>query len=130
MERLYEAVLEHSGMEPDQLLDVLRGGADAGFPGYTYTSECAEFFLKHSEEIWDLLFETARDMGMQPLELAASFSRSDMAETFDGFACLMGWFCLESTAAAYERGEVGHDSEDEDTELGDDDQGEEPEDEE
>jgi len=94
-ERLLAAIREHSKMEDSQVIEAGEHGADSGWPGFTYTSDCVEFYRGHERLIWELLEETADQMGMQPLELVASFTRADMARSPDGFANLLAWFALE-----------------------------------
>lgn len=95
-ERLYRAIRRH--LDLGNLRDVVRGGADAGWPGFTYTSDCVRFYRKHKDDIWELLTEAAEQQGMKPMELVASFGRSDMAETPEGFENLLAWFALEEIA--------------------------------
>ena len=98
-EQLLDAIREHSGIEDSQIIEAGQDGADTGWPGFTYTTDCVEFYRHNERAIWELLEETADQMGMRPLELVASFGRADMATSLDGFANLLAWFALE---------EVGH----------------------
>lgn len=95
MENLVQAVRNHSGMEDDRIREAGRYGADAGWPGFTYTQDCVEFYKENERDIWELLADFADDMGMEPMELIASFRGADMAKTPDGLATLLAWFALE-----------------------------------
>lgn len=88
-------------MDDDQIIDAGRHGADAGWPGFTYTRDCCEFYQKNKEEIWEMAQQMADDMGNKNVaEMVSGFNRSDMLENGpDGFENLLAWFALE---------EVGH----------------------
>lgn len=96
MDKLVEAIEKHSGMDREQIREAGEHGADAGWPGFTYTAEGAEFYRDHSRLVDDLLQDTADDMGYGSVaELVATFARKDMTDTRDGHDCLMAWFALE-----------------------------------
>ena len=95
MRKLVEAVRAHGGLENAEIIDAGNHGADAGWGGFTYTSDCVEFYAANEEAIWELLRESADDMGVKPLELVASFRRADMADDPSGFKNLLAWFALE-----------------------------------
>ena len=98
-DKLLQAVLRHSGMKRSELADVCRGGADAGFPGFTYTYDAVRFYNRHEGEIYELLQETADDMGSKNIEeLITGFKCSDMCDTADGRKNLLAWFALEEMA--------------------------------
>lgn len=98
-EKLLRSVLRHSGMKKSELLDVCRGGADAGFPGFTYTTDCIRFYNRHEKEIYDLLREMADEMGEKSIDaMVAGFARADMLDTPDGRKNLLAWFALEEMA--------------------------------
>lgn len=94
--RLYRAIRRF--LDIDQLRDVARGGADAGWSGFTYTSDCVPFYQRHEQDIWELLNEAAEAQGVKPMELVAGFARSDMAESPEGLKNLLAWFALEEIA--------------------------------
>ena len=58
-EALYRAIKEHCSLEDDSLLEVAQHGADAGWGGFTYTSDCVEFYDANEAAIYELLNETA-----------------------------------------------------------------------
>ena len=97
MDKLVEAIENHSGMEREDIIQAGEHGADAGFPGFTYTVDGAKFYREHSEMVDELLQNTAEDTGYDSVaELIATFQRKDMADTRDGADCLKAWFALES----------------------------------
>lgn len=94
---LLAAVREHSNMGDDELREAAEHGADAGWPGFTYTADGAEFTRKNAELIYNLLGEEADDLGYPNVAaFVASFNRADMADTRDGFDCLLSWWALEA----------------------------------
>lgn len=83
----------------DTFEDIANHGADTGWSGFTYTSECVEFFDAHEEAIMDLAREEAEAFDYSNVaEFVASFNRSDMADTMDGYKNLMAWYALETVA--------------------------------
>ena len=80
---------------PEVLSDVAEHGADSGFPGFTYTSDCVTFYEAHEEAIWEILADTAENMGFNVPQLIGGFGRVNMADTPDGFKNLLTWFVLE-----------------------------------
>lgn len=93
---LLRAIREHSGMELDSIREAGEHGADTGWPGFTYTTDGADFYRANSRTIDAMLADDADDMGYPDVAaLVASFVRSDMADTDDGRACLLAWYALE-----------------------------------
>jgi len=107
---LLRAIREHSEMELGQISEAGEHGADAGWPGFTYTTDGADFYRANRDTIDGMLQEAADDFGHKDVaELVASFTRSDMADTDDGRACLLAWYALEEVGRRlndrrYERG--------------------------
>lgn len=101
-EQLLNAIQEHSGMDHEQIRDAGIHGADAGWPGFTYTADAVEFYCENKEAIWELLNEEADSLGMTVLEMIASFNRKDMADTPAGFENLLAWFALEEVGRGLE----------------------------
>jgi hypothetical protein len=86
----------------ESLRDISGHGADTGWPGFTYTSDCVAFYEENKEAIWSLLHEMANDMGLpNPAALIATFNRVDMIEDADTFANLLAWFAVEEVAHWY-----------------------------
>ncbi len=86
-------------LDPEQIEDLAGHGADAGWPGLTYTSECVELFERFEEEIREALNEDAEAFGYEsPEAFVATFSRSDMLWSEDGRKNLLVWYLAERTA--------------------------------
>ena len=94
-EELLEAVRTHSGMDDEQIIEAGIYGADTGWAGFSYTSDCVAFYRGNERAIWKLLEEVSEQIGMKPLELVSTFGRSDLAVSPNGFANLLAWFALE-----------------------------------
>lgn len=96
-------ITEHSGMERAQVIEAGQHGADTGWPGFTYTSDAAEFTQRWCCDIWDMLSEDADEFGYDSvLSFVGSFVRADMADTPDGLDNLLAWYVLESVGRALE----------------------------
>lgn len=96
-------------LDTDQIRDLASHGADVGWPGLTYTKDCAELFDTYGGEIWDMAVQTAEDQGAKNVaELIATFRRSDMLDDLSTFKNLMVWFAAEE----YARQLAGDDSDD------------------
>jgi len=94
--RLLRAIREPSGMDNDQIVEAGEHGADAGWPGFTYTADAADFYNANADDIWQLLNESTDDLGSpSPLALLASFQRADMATDAATFGNLLAWYALE-----------------------------------
>ena len=86
-------------LDAEQIEDLAGHGADAGWPGMTYTSDCVELFERFHEEIREALNEDAEAFGFDcPEAFIATFSRSDMLWSEDGRKNLLAWFMAERTA--------------------------------
>ena len=93
---LLRAIREHSELELSAIRDAGRYGADSGFGGFTYTSDGADFFRANRDTIWELAADDAEAMGCESVPaFVAGFNRADMADSPDGFDCLLAWYALE-----------------------------------
>lgn len=78
--QLEQAIIEQLGYEEldddckDTLSDVCRGGANAGFGGFIYSSALLEFFCENKSLIIDNQKELASDMGVGLLEMIQGFN--------------------------------------------------------
>ena len=66
-----------------ELSDVASHGADSGWAGFTYTSDCVKFYNRHESAIWEMLSDMAESMGENIPQLIAGFGRVDMAFSVD-----------------------------------------------
>src|SRR5439155_1774445 len=101
MDALVGAIQAHSSLSLSDIRQAGEHGADAGWSGFTYTSDGADFAREHRALVWDLLSDEAEDFGAENVAAyVAGFTRADMTETEDGFSCLLAWWALE-TAGRY-----------------------------
>jgi len=94
---LIRAIREHSGLELSAIRDAGTYGADAGFAGFTYTKDGADFTDANGALLDELLQLDADDFGHDNVaQYVATFGRADMTDTLDGYKCLIAWYALES----------------------------------
>lgn len=97
IDELVQAVRDHSGLSLSEIIEAGEHGADAGWSGFIWTSDGAEFTRAHRELVWSLLGDEAEEMGSPNIAaFVGGFVRSDMAETPEGFDCLLAWWSLET----------------------------------
>ena len=80
-ERLIRGVLRQLGGGSEawaSLRDVCRGGADAGFHGFTYYRDTVGFFRRYRAEIVELAERQAQDFGQSVAEMVADFRCLDI----------------------------------------------------
>jgi hypothetical protein len=86
-------------LDPDQIADLARYGADTAWPGLTYTADCVELYDSYADEIREALNQDAEDFGYDcPEALIATFARKDMLWSEDGRRSLLIWYLAERTA--------------------------------
>ncbi len=105
-EKLKKAISRQMGCNDkkdflDIMRDVAQGGAQNGFPGFTYTRDAVKFYDKNAEEIWELVNEQADSMGMNPLKMISEFAEAKNVHTDSDFKNLLSWFTLEEIAQEY-----------------------------
>lgn len=59
--------------DKESLRDVMRGGADAGFCGFTYYKDTVAFFKRNRKDICNLVESMAQDLGENPADMVAGF---------------------------------------------------------
>lgn len=117
--KLTRAILRH--LDREQLADVARHGADAGWSGFTYYSETCQFYKAHKAEIIELAKQTADDLGESMIGMIRNFAcltsgqypnrkpdytedeiaealYSGRGECADVIRNAMAWFALEEIA--------------------------------
>jgi len=86
--------------------DLLRYGCVSGMVSeLIYYTDTVAFHDEHEVEIWDMLWDTSRELGDDNiLELIASFNGSKDVGSMDQFKNLLAWWAFEETARqiAYE----------------------------
>lgn len=70
--KLIRSVIRQIGGK-ESLPDVLRGGADAGFCGFTYYSDTVAFFKRNRQDICNLAESMAQELGENPVDMVAGF---------------------------------------------------------
>jgi len=79
--------------------EITHQGADAGFPGITYTRDLVKLHDKFGDEIWQMAVEDAEEYGASNVcSFISGFSRSDMMHSIDTFKSLMVWYACEKLA--------------------------------
>jgi hypothetical protein len=113
--RMTRAILRR--LDRDQLADVARHGANAGWPGFTYTRDCCNFFKAHKADVLALAQAMASDLGEEMLAMIGAFrclsnqekpdyTATEIAEAIfsgrgecaDVIRNAMAWFALEEVA--------------------------------
>ena len=100
---MIRAIKDHSGMNVAEIAEAARHGADAGWPGFTYTQDCVDFYNANEDAIQEWLHEDADNFGQTVPEMIAGFGRSEMADTPDGLANLLAWYALERAGHEFNR---------------------------
>lgn len=117
--KLTRAILRH--LDREQLEDVARHGADAGWSGFTYTRDCVNFYKAHKADILKLAEDLAGELGEDMLTMIGNFNclllgshpnrkpgytpteigealYSGRGESADTIRNAMAWFALEEVA--------------------------------
>ena len=94
MRKLIAAIKQHSGMDNSEIRQAGEHGADAGWNSFTYYSDTGKFYDEYEELIWELLAQTADEMGQSINEVIGSF-RTEYSD-LDTFKNILAWFALES----------------------------------
>jgi len=104
LDRLTDAVRDQLGENNDEdfrqtMQDVANHGADAGYGGFTYTSDCVAFHDANEADIWQMAADDAEEFGHKSVaEFVGTFGRADMASDPDQFKNLLAWYALETVA--------------------------------
>lgn len=116
---LINAVIRDLG-GTDYVEDVIRGGADAGFPGFTYYNDTHAFAMRYRKMIVSLLNEQADQLGEEVVTMVKGFGvfRNSPADSEDlqhlykyiwggrpeqgTITNVMAWFALEEVCRMFE----------------------------
>jgi hypothetical protein len=100
--------------------DVTRGGASAGFPGFTYYSDTHKFAMRYRKLIVKMLQEQADEFGTEIVEMVSGFGvfrqspmdnedKMELYKYIGGGKCdqstitnLMAWYALEEVCRMFE----------------------------
>lgn len=99
---LLRAIRDHSGLELQSIREAGEHGADAGWSGFIYTADVADFYRANQRTIVELMCQDADDFGYPSVAaFVASFTRADMTDTAEGYECLCAWYVLETVGRYY-----------------------------
>ena len=81
------------------LRDMIRHGVSSGFGGLTYYRDTCKLYDKFSDEIWNLLYDDAQNMGYNNVLkfIVECFRDSDISDEVD-FKNLLVWYAVERIA--------------------------------
>lgn len=113
--RLTRSILRK--LDRDQLADVARHGADAGWNGFTYYHETGQFFKSHKADIIEMAKQMADELGESTIGMIRGFrclgnagkpdyTEDEIAEAIysgrgecaDVIRNALAWFALEEVA--------------------------------
>jgi hypothetical protein len=115
---LINAVINRIGIE--SVMDVVNGGADAGFPGFTYYVDTHKFALRHRKDIVKWLEQEADELGEDVVNMVSHFGvfknsvmdkddRYDLYKYISGakveqgtITNVMAWFALEEVCRLFD----------------------------
>ena len=112
-EKLIRSTIKQLG-DKEYLEDVYKGGADAGFCGFTYYGDTVNFYKRNRKEINARVLELAEECGEDPIKMVGSWRCIDEKPTDIGrviyggrlgddatyIANGLAWFALEEVARA------------------------------
>ena len=85
-------------LDPGQVEDVLRSGADAGWSGFTYYKDTCAAYDEYESEIWERLSDDCDNMGDDSiLSMISCFGGAKNVYNGDQFKNLLVWYMLEET---------------------------------
>lgn len=107
IQKLYQAVKEHSGLEDTDIIEAYNYGADSGFSGFIFNADCIDFYDEYKTIIHDYITEYVSNYTEYSnwFEMVANFNRSDMLDIEDGYKILLSWFILEEVGCWLEEKE-------------------------
>lgn len=115
---LINAVINRIGM--DNVENVMRSGADAGYSGFIYYQETHAFAIRHRKDILRMLNDMANDLGEEVVAMVAGFGvfrrdkmdnedRQELYKYLGGAKCeqstitnVMAWFALEEVCRMFD----------------------------
>jgi len=93
-----EHASNYDGMD-DFISDLHQGGCQSGLIGsLCYYSDTTKFHDDFEEEIWDLVYDTAKEQGINVTEFIASLNGSENVGSLDQLKNLLTWFAFEETS--------------------------------
>jgi hypothetical protein len=113
-EKLIRSTIKQIG-DKESLEDVYKGGADAGFCGFTYYGDTVNFYKRNRDEINARVLELAEEFDEDPIKMVGSWRCMDGEKPKDIGRVIYGgsldddtviianglaWFALEEVARA------------------------------
>ena len=76
----------------ESAIDAANHGADGGFSGFTYSSDCEKFVRRNRKAIAASVEAMADDLGENPIDMVAGFQclKSDKPSAMEVAACIFG----------------------------------------
>lgn len=82
-----------------ELKDISNHGVDGGFNGLIYTAECVALHDAYEKELWDMLYEDAKEFGFDNIPaFMATWNRKDMLNDLDQIKNMIVWYFAEKIA--------------------------------
>jgi len=92
-----EWMLKH--FDADEIKDISNHGVDGGFNGLIYTTECVKLHDEYEKELWDMLYEDAKEFGFDNVPaFMATWNRKDMLNDLDQIKNMIVWYAAEKIA--------------------------------
>lgn len=83
----------------EELSDMASHGVDCGYSGLIYTSECVSLHDAYERELWDALYEDAKEFGHDNVpSFMATWNRKDMLNDLDQMKNMIVWYFAEKIA--------------------------------
>jgi hypothetical protein len=113
-EKLIRSTIKQLG-DKETLEDVYKGGADAGFCGFTYYGDTVNFYKRNRDEINARVLELAEEFGEDPVKMVKTWRCMEgqnvmeigrviygrrLGEDSTYIANGLAWFALEEVARA------------------------------
>lgn len=85
--------------DQNELKDIANYGVDGGFSGLIYTAECVDLHDAYEKELWDELYEDAKEFGHDNVPaFMATWRRKDMLNNLDQMKNMIVWYFAEKIA--------------------------------
>jgi hypothetical protein len=94
--KIKEWLYKQEGDDIFLIKDVAEHGCSGGVGGLIYYRETVEFHDDHEEEIWNLLYEHARDEGLKLMDLVARIAKD--AGSITQLKNQLAWYAVEVRA--------------------------------
>ena len=97
-ETLLEMVDKHANLSDDEYSDISKHGASSGWPNFTYTKDCCDFFDNNEKDLLEFMSDRAEEIGFNNMfEYFVECHRGEYA-SLDNFKNWVAWYVLETVA--------------------------------